>query len=267
MGAGATKTDPGPVVLRYPFKCVKYHKKSGGIMVCYGEHFTPESCITVEGPGARANLIGSKDHTICILNKGSRIHASGIIDFNRGETLLRLESGSRIEVKVNARLVIYDTLLMEEGSSLILEPGAVLEIAGPLHIAKGATVCIAAGVTFCHALNKRINIPHLTVDKPHMMVGKFNKKPVTWSDAEKSFLVDLIHFFCWRWGIHQDVILPLVLPLVCQRYGVLMTPRPYYRIPENSWHRLRFTERISPVIQAEQKLQETLKKHVLNQTK
>lgn len=249
MGGVVAKKDPGPVILRYQSKHVSYHKKSGGIIVSYGEHVTPENCIKITGPGARVDLIGSKDNTICILNRGSSINCSGIIELGMGEAIIRLELDARIEVDVNARLIIYDTLLMEEGASLVLEPGAELQLVCPLHITKGATVRIAAGITFCHSVSTRVTVPLLTVAERHMPMGKYGARPVTWIDEDKSFLVDLIHFFCWRWRMHQDVILPWVLPLICQRYGVLMTPRPYYIVPKKSWQRPQIADGLLSLMQ------------------
>jgi len=40
-----------------------------------------------------------------------------------------------------------------------------------------------------------------------------------------------------------------VLPLICQRYGVLMTPRPYYIVPKKSWQRPQIADGLLSLMQ------------------
>jgi hypothetical protein len=171
-------------------------------------------------------------------------------------------NGASIRIDVNARLNISDMLLMDEHSSLIVEPGAQLDINCPLHIAKGSIVCIAAGVTYSHCRNARVDAPLFTVAERFALIGRYNVQPVTWSDRDKSFLVDLIRFLCWDLGIDQDLILPLILPIVCQRYGVLMRPGPYYGVPKNSRHIPKFLDGMLPLVSLEENSEGTVCKSV-----
>ena len=229
-------------------------------MVVNGKRCSLEDRIMTPCPGARVNLIGVRDHTICIMGEGSSILASGIVQMERAEALLRMDARATIRVDVNARLNINDMLLLEEGASLIVEPGAQLEIMGALHIAKGCTVRIATGVTYFHGLNARVDVPLFTVADRAAVIGRYNVKPATWCDQDKRFLVNMIRFFCWDLGIPQDLLFPLVLPIVCQRYGVLMRPGPYYTVPEKSRHRPRFLDGMLPLVSLDEKPKETCRK-------
>ncbi len=213
------------VTTSYGFKCVTYCSNKNNIVVVYGKGRTPADCIVTEPvPGARVNLMGPKD-TICIIKQQAEIHCSGVINLENTRALLRLEVGASIDVGINARLIIDGTLILERNTHLIVEPGACLVVREALCVSNGATLTVR---DCSHDLWRHTAIPvSLTVDSDTYNGGYNREQPVTWCEDDKRFLVQLMLFFCNDHGLPIDLIYPLLLPTVCQRYGVLFSPRPY----------------------------------------
>jgi hypothetical protein len=222
MGSSVSR----PVVTTsYSYKCVTYCITKNNIVVVYGKGRKHADCIITEPvPGARVDLMGPND-TICIIKHRAKIHCSGIIRMEHMAALLRLEEGASIDVGTNGRLIIDGTLILEKNTRLVVEPGACLIVRGALCVSNGATLTVR---DCSYDLWKHIIVPvSLTVDTNRYDAGYDRKQPITWSEKDKRFLVQLMLFFCNDHRLPTDLIYPLLLPTVCQRYGVLMSPRPY----------------------------------------
>jgi hypothetical protein len=232
MGNGAMK-GVKLCEVRHDFKFVSYYEDTNCIMVVYGPNITPADAIVTDKriPGTRTELLSLRD-TICVMKHEARIDNAGVIRMGTNEAMLHMEDGARIQAHPNARLKIDGMLIMEKDSSFILEPGASFVVRRSLHIASGATLRIAEGVACEHVFETNLT-ESFTVSRDHTNILAHNHLTVTWCEADKDFLQDLMHFLCHRHGLPQEVILPWVLPLVCQRYGTLMMPAPY-RMPTTS---------------------------------
>ncbi len=235
MGAGQTK----PKEYKCKFGNVFHHKEKKSTLTLYGEENSYRASVKITAPGARVKLIGEHSHTTCTMKIGAHITTAGIVEMTMDEALVVMKADAKIVVEVNARLEIAGTLLMDQGSSLIIEPGARLSIDGTLHIAKGATVRVAYGVTHEHFDAVRVSVPNYIVDKPFSSITQGPQKDVTWCDEDKALLVGLIRFFCHEMDFDPCLILPVIMPLICRRYGVITIRSLMYDLPRDSENLVR----------------------------
>ena len=225
MGSAVSRDSKPVETTSYGFKCVSYCSTNNNIVVVYGKGRTPaDSVITEPVPDARVDLMGPKD-TICIIKHQALIHSSGVVRLDRIGALLRLEEGAIIDVGINGRLIIDGTLILEKNSRLVVEPGACLFVRLAMCVSNGATLTVR---DCSYDLWNHVMIStSLIIDTDEYYPGYDRKQQVTWSENDKRFLVQLMLFFCNDHGLPTDLVYPMLLPTVCQRYGVLFSPRPY----------------------------------------
>jgi hypothetical protein len=175
---------------------------------------------------------------MCILKRNASIRNSGVIRMEKVEALLLMEGRACIEVGANARLIIDGMLLMGKRSLLVIEPGACITVMGDFQLADDVVVSVASKCTFATGNHK--------ISCSVRMVGDFSSSSmclprscedlVTWCSDDQLFLIGLIRFLCYDSKMPPELILPYVLPHVCRRYGVLMTPSRESFVPKNSLH-------------------------------
>jgi hypothetical protein len=239
MGTGASRPSNGDATVttrRYSYKCITYDSQSNSIVVVYGRGRELAHCILTDEPavpGAAVDLMGSTD-TICIFKRRAVIRNSGIIRMENTEALLRMEEGASIEVGINGRLSICGMLLMEKNARLVVEPGAYLQVKNALYVTGGTTATIS--VSHCQLWNQVHMVVNPTPTNSQNV--SYMVRSVTWVEEDQRFLVKLMLFFCSDHRLPPELIYPLLLPTVCQRYGVLMQPRPY-RMDQYSIHKNR----------------------------
>jgi hypothetical protein len=237
MGAGSTRPSM-PVVHCFSYKSVTYCRVRNNIVVVYGRVDDRvrklEDCVTTGSePGTCADLMGPTD-TICIIKRGAFIRSNGVLRMDTPEALLRMEEGACIEVGVNGRLIIHGMLLMEKKSRLVVESGASLVVVGALSFGYAVTVKVTDQ---CNEYWNHVHfsIP-MTVNADMSYSLQNGTRPVTWSEDDKYLLLRLLFVFCNHYGLPSELAYPLLLPTICQRYGVLMVPKGY-KMPQYSLRR------------------------------
>ena len=226
MGTGASRQK---IEIKHAIKHVQYWPNKNSLAVVYGANRTLADCVFTNKkiPGVKINLEEGYQDSVCMIKKLASIHNSGRMELSKAcECVLRMEIGAKIRVGVNARLNIHGTLLMERNARLIVEPGVTFTIFDALHITDAATLTVTNdSINYRYnrlsetlSINERVP-PSVRYDDP--------RKMVTWCDADKDFLVQLLCFFRFRQCVPDELILPLLFPHCCQRYGVLMLPAPY----------------------------------------
>ena len=246
MGTGVFSKE-AELTNQYSYKSVMYNSERNNIVVVYGRERTQADCIICDISQKRGVYLMHGHSSVSIINRKASILCEGTMKLEGLESLLHMQCGSCIRIGAGAYLEMYGMLLMEKNTCLEVSPGVELHILGSLHIKCGGALTVSRDM--CVRLGDHLtvagNMDWLSKEafdeslksasfpqKISLLLGRFVlqspwKDSVTWCEDDKDFLVKVIWLLCWKMKIQDAVILPYVLPELCQRYGVLMAPRPY----------------------------------------
>ena len=228
MGAGVSchdKEAPITINKQYCNRYVSYDGTANNLLVVYGHGRTPASCITDKTTlGSTVNLTSQCTNSMTILKAKAVIHCEGVMCMKGHRTLLNMKRGSSISVSNNARLILYSTLVIEKNARLEVKEGACFEILWPLYITEGNSVTVVGDMTIAYPIT--ISDP-VSMETPNPLNRYGRSGDVNWSEEDSTFLVDLICFLTYALKIEPELILPQVIPTICQRYDVLMPLEPY----------------------------------------